>query len=198
MKPLYINLAAMKNIQGKIVFAFVLIVIAVATGLTLGSTYEYMANKKVIKVYQNRFQELNRKEKYKKSDSKKKVPDQKELEIVRKNFVYLEGIIKKNMFSLPLLLTEIEKIKPEQLNINEIVFSENLQVVTLKGQSNFVNRISQFLIALDRSPLFRVELSKEEINGQQQIAFELILKWIKPEERIKIEERIKNPDDEEI
>ncbi len=186
MKPLHINLSVKKNYQGNFVFSFLVLFMATTLVLTLGNTYEYVVNNKVIKEYQNKIKELKAKRKQQIVLSKKMVPDKKKLERLQQDFLYLNGIIKKNMFSLALFLSEIEKIKPEKVNINEVAFSESLQVVTLKGQSDFVDTVSQFLMALDRSPLFDIKLLKQEINGPRQIAFELRLYRIE-EDRVKNE-----------
>ena len=160
--------------------AFAVMLTVMTLALTLGNTYEYVENNGVLKEYQSRIKALKAKEKQRAVLSQKMVPDKKKIERLHQNFLYLNTLIKKNRFSLPLFLSEIEKIKPERVNINEVAFSENLQAVTLKGQSDFVDTVSQFLMALDRSPLFDVELSKQEIPGPRQVAFELTL--YRPEE----------------
>ncbi len=175
MKPLPINLSARTKFSGNLVLAFVVLFMVTTLALTLGNTFEYVENNKVIKAYQNRIKEFKEKRKQRAVLAQKRVPDKKKLEGLEHDFLYLNTIVKKNRFSLPLFLSEIEKIKPERVNINEVAFSESLQVVTLKGQSDFVDTVSQFLMALDRSLLFDVELSKQEIHGSGQVAFGLTL-----------------------
>ncbi len=175
MKPLHLNLSAKKEFQGNFVFALVVLFMVTSLVLTLGNTYEYMENNKIIEEYQNRIKELKAKKKKRIVLSQKMAPDKKEFERLQQDFLYFNGIIKKNLFSLPLFLSEIEKVKPEKIDINEVAFSENLQVVTLKGKSDFVDTVSQFLMVLDRSPLFDIKLLKQEIHGPRQIAFELRL-----------------------
>jgi hypothetical protein len=178
MKPLNINLAAPKKIPKEVLLGFMVILVFAAATLSSVTVHEYMANNKVIKTSQDWIKESNKRRELKEIAARKVVPDPKALEEIKTDFLYLDGILKKTNFSLPLVLSEIEKIKIDQVVINEVAFTENLRVVTLKGQSNFVMAVSDFLASLDKSRRFKVELSKEEINGQRQISFELTLEWM--------------------
>ena len=178
MIPLNINLAAPKKFPREILFGFIAMVIFAAATLTTVTIQEYTANNTVLRVSETWIKENNKKQAQNKLFTKKANPNTKELENLKKDFSYINGIINKNMFSLPLFLSELEKLKPERVNINEVGFGENIKVVTIKGRSDFVPAVSAFLNALDKSTQFRVELLKEEIHGQGQIAFELMLEWM--------------------
>ncbi len=178
MTPLNINLAAPKKFPREILLGFIAMVIFAAATLTTVTIQEYMANNTVLMVSENWIKENNKKQAQNKLVAKQTVPDTKKFENLKKDFSYINGIINKNLFSLPLFLSELEKLKPERVNINEVGFGENLKVMTIKGRSNFIPAVSAFLNALDKSPQFRVELSNEEINDQGQIAFELTLEWM--------------------
>lgn len=178
MIPLNINLAAPKRFPREILLGFTAVLIVAAATLTTITIKEYTANDTVLRVSENWIKESNKKQAQHKRLAQKAVPNTKEFENLRNDFSHINGIINKNMFSLPLFLSELEKLKPEQVNINEVGFGENPKVVTLKGRSDFVIAVTAFLNALDKSPQFRVELSKEEIHGQGQISFELTLEWV--------------------
>lgn len=178
MTPLNINLAAVKKFPREMLFGFMAVLIFATATLTTVTLQEYKANNTVLRVSENWIKENNKKQAQNKLFAEKASPDTKEFENLKKDFSYIKGIINKNMYSLPRFLSELEKLKPERVNINEVGFGENPKVVTLKGRSDFVTAVSSFLNALDKSPRFRVELSKEEIHGQGQIAFELMLEWL--------------------
>jgi hypothetical protein len=178
MIPLNINLAAPKKISRQMTLGFIAVLIFAAATLTTLNMQEYTDNNNVLRASENWIKENNKKREQNKRLAQKAIPDLKGFENLKKDFSYINGIINKNMFSLPLFLSELEKLKPERVNINEVVFGKNLKVVTIKGWSSFVPAVSSFLRALDNSQRFRVELSKEEFNGQGQIAFELMLEWM--------------------
>lgn len=201
MTPLNINLAAPKKIPKEMLLGVMVVLAFAAATVSSVTLHEYMANNKVINASQTWIKESNKKRELKELAVRKAVPDPKVLEGIKNDFLYLEGILKKNMFSLPLVLSEIEKIRQDQVIINEVAFGENPRVVTLKGQSNFVMAVSDFLAALDKSRRFRVELSRvelpkiklskielfeAEINAQRQILFELTLEWVEFQDGKKI------------
>lgn len=178
MIPLNINLAAPKKFLREILFGLIALMIFAAATLTTLTIQEYMANNTLLRVSENWIRENNKKQVQNELIAKKASPDTKEFENLKKDFSYINGIINKNIFSLPRFLSELEKLKPERVNINEVGFGENPKMVTIKGRSDFVTAVSAFLNALDKSPQFRVEVSKEEIHGQGKIAFELTLEWL--------------------
>ncbi len=186
MKPVAINLVLKKNIQGKFFLSFVVILVFSTLGITLVNMVDYYANIKVIKTYESRIKGINQRSERKKTAVQKKVTNQKEYQNNKQDLQYLSGIIKKNMFSLPTVLTEIERVKPDKIDITELKFSDNLKVVMIKGESNHANSVSQFILGMNRSERFDIELSREEINEDKKIIFELTARWISIENDQKI------------
>ena len=90
---------------------------------------------------------------------------------------FLGSIIKQHTFSLPMVLSEIEKVKPQMVDINQLSFSETLDSVVIKGESGQVGAISQFIANLYRSGRFDIKLTREEIREDKKINFELTAKW---------------------
>jgi hypothetical protein len=178
MKPVTINLVLKKNIWGKFFLSFVVIVVFSTIGITLVNMIDYSANIKVIKTYELRIKEINQRSERKRKTTQNKRTDKKQYQKIKQDLKYLEGIIKKNMFPLPAVLTEIERVKPDKIDINELIFSDNLKIVIIKGESNHVGSVSKFIIRMDRSKRFHIELSKEEINEDKRIIFELTARWI--------------------
>jgi cell division protein FtsB len=178
MKPVNINLVVKKNIWTKVFLGFVAVFVFTTCGFTMVNTYDYYANTKVIKTYEARLKTINKRSEQKRVKNRKIVHNTKDDETSRQDLDYLKEILKKNMFPLSLLLTQIEKVKPDKVDINELVFSDDLKTVVMKGESNHVAQVSRFLVEIDRSKYFEIELSKEEINKDNRIIFELEAKWI--------------------
>ncbi len=186
MKPVAINLVLKRNIQGKFFLGLLLIIVFTTIGITIVSMVDYTANIKVIKTYELRVKEINQRAERKRAVGQKKVTNQKEYQKIKQDLNYLSGILKKNMFSLPKVLTEIERIKPDKIDINELIFSDNLTVVMIRGESNHAGSVSKFIIGMDRSKQFNIELSREEIDENKRIIFELTARWISVENDQKI------------
>ena len=186
MKPVTINLVVKKNIWGKVSLGLVAIFVFATLGITLVTIYDYYANTKVIKTYESRLKEINRRSAQKKIASPEMITDKKEHEKTKEDLNYLSTIIKKNMFPLPIVLTEIERVKPDKIDINELIFSDNFKIVTIKGESKNVDSVSRFIINLDRSNHLSIELSREEIKEDKRIIFELTARWISLENDQKI------------
>jgi len=165
MNPININLSLHVNILRKILLAAAIILGVVAFVYTAINIYAYTANRKTITEYQSRIEKL------------KKQAENEELKKLKKEFNFLLPVIEKDLFSLPLFLTEIEKNKPEKINIYELTFSENLKTVTLKGESNYVESVSAFLIEMEKSKYFSVDLIRQVIKEDRSIMFELKAKW---------------------
>lgn len=178
MKPLTINLVIKKNIREK-VFPTIAVIFAIAAlGATLTNTYDYYATTKVINVYELRIEQINMRFNQKQKMAQNKVVDKKESNKIKQDFNYLGSIIKKNMFSLPGMLTQIEKAKPDKIDINKLIFSENFKVVKIRGESSHAGSVSKFIAGMDKSEHFNVELSNEEINEDKRIFFELNVRWM--------------------
>lgn len=165
MKPVTINLSLYINILRKILLVTAIILGLAAFVFTAINIYGYIANRKTITEYQSRIEKL------------KKQAENKELKKLEKEFNFLIPVIERDLFSLPLFLTEIEKNKPEKIDIYELSFSETLKAVTIKGESNYVESVSDFLIAMEKSKYFSVNLIKQVIKEDRSIMFELKAEW---------------------
>jgi len=186
MKSIAINLVIKKNIWRKIFLGLVVAFAFITLGITLANAVDYYANKKVIKTYEARLKNINRRLKQKKTIAKSRDTGKKEYQKIKQDLNYLKGIIKKNLFPLPFVLSEIERVKPDKININELIFSKNLKTLIIKGESNHAGSVSEFIVDMKSSKYFDIELSKEEIKEDKKIIFELTARWISLENDQKI------------
>jgi len=171
MKPVNINLTATRGIRNRRVKALVAVLVVAACAVTVLNVYDYIANSRVIDTYEMRMAQIsarareNRMPKTPDTDSAKRA----------ETLAFFSPIVKKAVFPLPQILTELERIKPETLDIDAVVFAQNLDTVRISGRSHDVDAVSRFIVDLDRSPVFTVHLSRQEILENRQIAFELTL-----------------------
>ncbi len=178
MKPVKINLAVRTNIWGKISLGLAAVFVFTTCGFTMVNIYDYYANTNIIQTYEARLKKINKRAGQKRVHDKKRLSVTKEDTNHRQDVNYLKAVIEKNMFPLIEVLSQIEKVKPEKIDINELLFNENLNTIVIKGASNQVTQVSKFLMEMDRSKYFVIELSKEEINEDKRIIFELTAKWV--------------------
>lgn len=178
MKPVNINLAVKKNIQGKISLGLAAVFLLAACGFIMVNIYDYNANTKVIKIYEARLKTINKRSEQQRVNARKININREDDKKNRQDLNYLKAIIKKNMFPLSELLTQIERVKPDKIDIKALIFSDNLKTVIISGASGHVAEVSDFIAGMDRSKFFTIELSKEEINENSRIIFELTAKWI--------------------
>lgn len=177
MKPIAINLVTQKNTKSKILAGGVILFAAATFAITLANAMDYYADKKVVKTYESRLREIKKRAQKQAAVFVKKDVNQKEYQKAKADFKYLTGIIQKNLFPLPFVLSEIERIKTDRININALVFFKNLAGVTIKGDSTHVDSISRFIVDMEKSEHFNIELSREEIKENKKIIFELIARW---------------------
>lgn len=176
MKPVTINLVHKKDIKGKVFLGFVVMFVLSTFIISAVNLIDYFENTKVIKIYESRIQKINKRSIQKKAAQKSQF-DKKDQAKFIEELNFLNAIIKKNLFPLSEVLTELERIKPDKIDINGLKFTENHYVLKILGESNHVSSVSDFLIAMEKSSRFIVEISKEEINEDKRIIFELIAKW---------------------
>ncbi len=165
MKPVTINLSLYINILRKVLLVTAIILGFTAFVFTAINIYGYIANRSTITEYRSRIEKLQ------------KQAENKELKKLKKEFNSLKPVIERDLFSLPLFLTEIEKNKPEKIDIYELTFSETLKAVTIKGESNHVESVSDFLIAMEKSKYFSVNLIRQVIKEDRSIMFEIKAEW---------------------
>jgi hypothetical protein len=169
LKPITINLIVKKDIRERLSLSLVAVLAVLSLGLTLVNLYDYSENIKVIKTYESRIKEISR------FSEENKIPGQ-EREASIKDFDYLSALIQKHLFSLPMVLTEIENAKQDKIHILSLVFLDDLLGVSIKGESDHMDAVSKFILDMDRS--FDIEMSRQEINENKKIVFELIARWI--------------------
>ena len=178
MKPVNINLAVKKNTLGKISLGLAAVFILATCGFTMVNIYDYYANTKVIKIYGTRLETINKRSEQKRVNTQKINLNREDGKKNIQDLNFLKAIIKKNMFPLSELLTQIERVKPDKIDIKALIFSDNLKTVIISGASDHVAEVSDFIVGMDRSKYFTIELSKEEITENSRIIFELTAKWI--------------------
>lgn len=165
MKPVTINLSSYINFLRKALLSVAIVLVFIAFGFSAANTYDYIANKNIIREYQLRIEQFQ------------KQAENKEQKKIKKELNYLTSEIKKDLFPLPKVLTEIEKNKPEKIDIHQLIFSENLKNVTIKGESGHFESVSAFLIEMEKSQHFSVKLIKQGIKKNRRILFELKAEW---------------------
>lgn len=179
MKPLDINLVGDKPVLGKTFLALLICFSVFIIGFTGANILQYSGNKKEIKGIESRIETINRREAQgrQRASIALKKDSLSELEY-KQDLAFLGSIIKRHTFPLSMVLSEIEKVKPEMVNIDKLSFSETLDRFVIKGESGQVGAISQFVIRLYRSGRFDIELTREEIREDKKIDFELTAKWV--------------------
>ncbi len=177
MRPVNINLVVKKNIWAKISIAFIAVLTVITCAVTMVNTYDYFANTKVIRTYERRIKDIKQRTEQKRLEDKKASLSSAKVVRYKQDIVFFSKLIAKNLFPLHKVLDEIEKAKPQKINIDSLRFSKDLYTVRITGHSTHVPSVSKFIIDLDKSESFEVELSKEEIKENKKIVFELTAKW---------------------
>jgi hypothetical protein len=177
VKPITINLINKKNIQERLSLFLVAVLAVLSLGITLLNLYDYSENIKVIQTYESRIKEISRF-----SEEKRKPDPEQESSI--KDLDYLGVIIQKHLFSLPMVLTDIETAKHDKIHILSLVFMDDTSGVTIKGESDHMDAVVKFILDMDRS--FDIEVSRQEVDDSKKIVFELIARWTSTENDPKI------------
>ena len=157
MKPVNINLAVKKDIQGKISLWLAAVFILAACGFIMVNIHDYYTNTKVIKIYEARLKTINERSEQQRVNAQKTNINREDDKKNRQDLNYLKAIIKKNMFPLSELLTQIERVKPDKIDIKALIFSDNLKTVIISGASGHVADITDFIAGMDRSKSFTIE-----------------------------------------
>ncbi len=186
MKPLQINLGNKSQIWTKVVLAFIVIFAFTTLGITITTIYEYYENNKVIETIEIKISQTNKRFKEKRKIIPKPVIDSVEQQRLNTQLAFLSTQIKRSMRSIPLMLNELEYLKPEKVNIHELSFTQDLKELIIKGESKFFEEVSRFVIDMNRSKRFDVEITKESFNDNKKISFELTAKWIEIKDDQKI------------
>lgn len=178
MRPIAINLVVSKRVWEKMMLSFSVALVLITFGLTCVNTYDYFANKKILRDYQKRLDIIKRQTQKKNEVREKKNVQVNQKSIENKSYMdYLNPIIERNLFSIPSVLTEIEKNKPEKVIINSLIFNDNGNSITISGESKYIASISDFILHMKRSKSFDVDLTKQEFGSPNNILFELTAEW---------------------
>jgi hypothetical protein len=179
MKPIALNLAAPKKSRDR---AFsVLVIIAVLVALVLGAVtlYEYLANRQMILACEKRIAALQNQAARQAGESARlDARNQERLIRIRKDVAMLTTLVTKSRFPVLTLLTDIEKRKPGEVDISELVFSDNLVSVVIKASAEQADPAAAFIENMKMSPYVDTLLSRKEITPDRSIQFELTLTWI--------------------
>lgn len=173
MKPVVINFVSKENFLKKTIFPALFALFLIAVVFTGFNTYNYIINKNQIAFYEKRIKNTKLLAEKKINAQKKEKLTSQEIEKIQKDLAYLKAIKDKKSFPLISVLNIIERAKQEETDINEVKFSDNFSIVTIKGKSDSPEAVSTFLIALDRAERFMVEITREEINEKKEIFFDI-------------------------
>lgn len=165
------------DIWTRVTLALIAALTFVTFAITLSNTYDYFSNTKVIKIYEKRVKEINQRSEHDQALAKKNDMDEKEENKLKQDLDFFSAMIEKTQFPLSVVLSQIEMAKPDKINIHSLLFSQNLDMVKIKGESAYAKAVSRFIIDLDKSIHFKVQLSKEEIRENKIIVFELTARW---------------------
>ncbi len=177
MKTVAINLVLKANTLEKVYLGIIALAAAVTLGITVFTTSDYFSNNAVIQEYENRIQLLNQRAQKQIKKAQQPKVDLQDQKKNKKDMAVLVSAVRDSLFPHIEILSEIEQKKPDKVNINELVFSENLNTVTLKGDSNYIQAITEFLTDMGKSSRLNIELSRVEIKENNVITFELTAKW---------------------
>jgi len=179
MKPVSINLMEKNQPRAKILMPLLAMVVCVAVGFTVVNVVDYRANVRVITEYENRIRQIQQQIEQQKTEAANRVrmrqTQQAEIQAV---FEPLGKMIRQEQFPLLEVLTELEILKPEQVDIMHLNFTDSLTIVRIKAESDSPSAVFSFMDSMARSPKFDVELSRKEVGQDNRIMFELTARWM--------------------
>ena len=178
MKPIIVNLASRKYRWADLRTVAAFLLVCAALGFTGLNLYDYSANKRVIRQYESRLDKMEKRAQEKQKLLLKAQKKEKDREKSKEKLDYLYSLIKKNLFSLPLVLTELERVKPEKIEIMEVQLSKDLKTANIVGKTGYVESVSTFLRDLDQSPYFSIDLARGSVDSDRNIRFTLKTNWM--------------------
>jgi hypothetical protein len=179
MKPVSINLKKKKRTRGRLLLPLLALAVSVAVVFTFVNVVDYRANARVITEYENRVRQMRQQmEQQKKEAATRSRARQKQQADIQAVFEPLGKMIRQEQFPLLDVLTELEILKPERVDILGLNFTESLVTVRIKAESASPEAVFSFLDNMARSPRFDVELSRKEVGHYNRIIFELSARWI--------------------
>lgn len=152
--------------------------VCAAVGFTFVNVVDYQANARVITEYENRVRQMQQQmEQQKKEAASRARAKQKHQADIQAEFEPLGKMIRQEQFPLMDVLTELEILKPERVDIMGLNFTDSLVTVRIKAESASPEAVFSFLDNMARSPRFDVELSRKEVGHDTRIIFELTARW---------------------
>ena len=180
MKPVPVNLAPEKKTGSRIAVVIAALMLCASLGFSVTTAYEYQANQEVIHEYQARINQVRRKaEQDRQAAADRSAGNTERQALLQNEFKNLSGLIEKSLFPVIDVLTELEKIKPDKLDITELVFSDSLKQITIRAASIHPPSVSDFLDAMGASNRFSARLTRKQIDKDNTISLELAAEWLK-------------------
>lgn len=176
MKPVSINLIEKKRVQQSVLLPLLALAICVAVGFTIVNVVDYRANARVITEYADQIRQ--QREQQRTEAASRVQTQQKEQADIQAMFDPLGKMIHQNLFPLLDVLTELEILKPEQVDIMHLNFTDSLTSIRIRAESSNAAAVFTFIDSMARSPRFNVDLSRKEIGQDNRIIFELTARWM--------------------
>ncbi len=179
MNPISINLMKKNQPRAKILMPLLALAVCVAVGFTGVNVVDYRANARVITEYENRVRQIRHEMEQQKTEAANRVRTrQKQQAEIQAVYEPLGKMMRQEQFPLLAVLTELEILKPEQVDIMHLNFTDSLTIVRIKAESDSPSAVFSFMDSMARSPRFDVELSRKEVGQDNRIMFELTARWI--------------------
>ena len=176
MEPIKINLATFEYQDKRLAYpvmlvtAFVVLLFSffsIRTGInTQGEINEYE------KTIDSQEQGAIRRQQIKK-ESTRRLKD-KEIESLKKDIDFINGLIKTDAYPYDRLLDSLEACMPQGVVLSELKMSKDLNMVTLMGKVDTMDKITVFINNLNELKIFKnnnlLNLSVSQENNQQEDA----------------------------
>ena len=173
MKSVQLNLVTKTTLLKEVMLPLIFVLLLTSLGMTGFNLVSWLNNNNDIRLYEDRLENLKKRRgkplKIEKNTNLKK----EKIEAVQKDMNFLKTIIAGDMFPVSGILEVIEKSRPDNVEIEEINFSQDFTAVILKGSCESPKDVSSFIITLDRSESFNVQITRGEINKVKEIVFEI-------------------------
>jgi preprotein translocase subunit SecF len=174
-----INLMKKNQTRARILMPLLALAVCVAVGFTVVNVVDYRANAQVIAEYENRVRQIRQEMKQQKTEATNRVRTrQKQQAEIQAVFEPLGKMIRQDQFPLLEVLTEMEILKPEKVDIMRLNFTDSLTTIRIKAVSASPAAVYSFMDSMARSPRFEIELSRNEVGQDNRIMFELTARWM--------------------
>jgi Tfp pilus assembly protein PilN len=173
MRPVIINLVSGTSFAKQMGLPLVVLLVLTSIGFTGFNFYSYIAAQHELKIYGSILTRAREKALTKHETIRKKIPDKEAVRQAQAYLKELEPIVTKTMFPAVQLLDALETAKPDSLVLDEVRLSQPAGSIVLKGETFSEESVSNFLFALVRSELFKIEITSESIDDSKKIRFEI-------------------------